>query len=44
MAEGKSVRQVSREMGCSHVNLFSVRDRAVARVRKTHPTLMMDRP
>ena len=44
LAEGKSVRQVSREIGCSHANLFSVRDRAVARVRKTHPTLMMDRP
>ncbi len=44
LAEGKSVRQVSREIGCSHVNLFSVRDRAVARVRKAYPTLMMDRP
>ena len=44
LAEGKSVRQVSREIGCSHVNLFSVRDRAVARVRRRHPTLMMDRP
>jgi len=44
LAEGKSVRQVSRDMGCSHVNLFSVRDRAVARVRRTHPTLMTDRP
>jgi len=44
LAEGKSVRQVSREIGCSHANLFSVRDRAVARIRRRHPALMLDRP
>jgi len=44
LAEGKSVRQVAREMGCPHVNLFSVRHRAVARVRQMHPALMVEPP
>lgn len=44
LAEGKSVRQVAREMGCPHVNLFSVRDRAVARVRQMHPALLVEPP
>ena len=44
LAEGKSVRQVAREMNCSHVNLFPVRDRAAEKVRKTYPSLIRDRP
>ena len=44
LAEGKSVRQVAREMGCPHVNLFSVRDRAMARVRQAYPALIENRP
>ncbi len=40
--KGKSAARVARDMGRPDVNLISVRDLAVAKVRQKHPALIVD--
>lgn len=40
-AEQKSVRAVAREQGQSHARLYAIKDRAIQRLRRNHPGMII---